>query len=171
LDPFATLGLPRTFDVDLASAERSHRELSRALHPDRYVGSIATERRQALSRAVEVNEAWRVVRDPVRRAEALLALRGVDVAEDARGAPADPDFLMEMLERREALGEARRTRDLGAVRGMAGEMAKRVRDAEAALSQDLARGDDAEALRVLSELKFFRRFLDEVSTIEDELAA
>ena len=39
VDPFATLGVPRRFDVDLAAVEKTHRELSRALHPDRYVGA------------------------------------------------------------------------------------------------------------------------------------
>jgi molecular chaperone HscB len=170
MDPFATLGLPRSFDVDLVSAEKAHRDLSRALHPDRYVGAGASERRQALARAVEVNEAWRIVRDPIRRAEALLGLRGAAVAEG--GEPkASPDFLMEMLEQREALGEARAARDLGAVRRLANAIDGRAREAEASLSLGFGRGDTASLLTTLGELKFFRRFLDEVSAIEDELAA
>ncbi len=81
VDPFATLGLPRSYDVDLPAVEKTHRELSRALHPDRFVNAGASERREALSKAVEVNEAWRVVRDPIRRAEALLQLAGAAVGE------------------------------------------------------------------------------------------
>ena len=42
MDPFATLGIARAFDVDLAAVEKMHRELSRALHPDRYVGASET---------------------------------------------------------------------------------------------------------------------------------
>ena len=88
MDPFATLGIARAFDVDLAAVEKTHRELSRALHPDRYVGAPArASARAALAKAVEVNEAWRVVRDPIRRAEALLALAGVAVASDERARP------------------------------------------------------------------------------------
>ena len=53
----------------------------------------ASERRAALSKAVEVNEAWRVVRDPIRRAEALLALAGTAAGEeDAGQAGTDPSF-------------------------------------------------------------------------------
>ena len=117
MDPFATLGIARTFDVDLAAVEKMHRELSRALHPDRYVGASPSERRAALAKAVEVNEAWRVVRDPIRRAEALLALGGVVAGRRRAGAAkADPEFLMEMLEQREALAEAKASKDLEAVR-------------------------------------------------------
>jgi molecular chaperone HscB len=178
MDPFATLGIPRIYDVDLAALEKTHRELSRALHPDRYVGASASERRAALGKAVEVNEAWRIVRDPIPRAEALLRLSGVAVGE-REGTQADPEFLMEMLERRESLAEAQEARDLDAVRRMARAIHERALAVEGELSQGFsrasARASDAEALAGLlekvGELRFYRRFLEEVSAIEDELAA
>ena len=177
MDPFATLGIPRSYDVDLAAVEKTHRELSRALHPDKFIGASPSERRVALTRAVEVNEAWRVVRDPIRRAEALLKLSGVPVGEE--GEPkADPEFLMEMLEQREALAEAKHARDLAAVRRMAGTIETRARAAERELSEGFALAGDAASLagltrltRKIGELRFYRRFLEEVSAIEDELAA
>ncbi len=170
MDPFATLGLAPSFEVDLAAVEKTHRELSRALHPDRYVGAGATERRAALERAVGVNEAWRVVRDPIARAEALLRLRGVEVDEGTEP-KASPDFLMEMLERREALADARSGKDLAAVKAIADSVAALARGAEADLARRFA-GGGAEDLRAkVGELRFYRRLLDEVSAIEDELAA
>src|SRR5258708_14052283 len=96
MDPFATLGMARGFEIDLGAVERAHRELSRALHPDKFVRAGASERRAALDKAVEVNEAWRIVRDPIRRAEALLRLAGVVVVE-GRDQKTDPAFLMDML--------------------------------------------------------------------------
>ena len=105
VDPFALLGLPRRYDVDLRVAEKTHRELSRALHPDRYASAGATERREALNKAADVNEAWRIIRDPVRRAEVLFALAGVEVGETKEPKP-DPELLMEVLEKREALADA-----------------------------------------------------------------
>lgn len=170
MDPFATLGLPRSYDVDLAAVEKTHRELSRALHPDRFVGTGASERRAALARAVEVNEAWRVVRDPIRRAEALLALAGAPVSEE-KEPQADPEFLMEMLEQREALAEARQARDLPRVHSMAQAIEARARRVERELGEGFARGEAASLAGKLGELRFYRRFLEEVSAIEDELAA
>src|SRR5580692_8241770 len=114
MDPFATLGIARSYDVDLAAVEKTHRDLSRALHPDRFLGAAPSERRAALSKAVEVNEAWRIVRDPIRRAEALLTLEGAAVGEGKEPQP-DAEFLMEMLELREALAEAKAGRDLHGV--------------------------------------------------------
>jgi molecular chaperone HscB len=170
LDPFATLGIARTFDVDMAAAERAHRELSRVLHPDRFVGAAPSERRNALEKAVEVNEAWRVVRDPIRRAEALMKLAGVEIGEDREAKPS-PEFLMDMLEQREALGDARQARDVGAVRTMASSVAARVGEVEKELAIGFSRGQERELVGKLGELRFYRRFLDEVSAIEDDLSA
>ena len=47
MDPFATLGIARTFDVNLPALEKTHRELARALHPDRFAASGATERKMS----------------------------------------------------------------------------------------------------------------------------
>jgi molecular chaperone HscB len=170
MDPFETLGLPPTFEIDLAAAEKTHRDLSRALHPDRYVRASPSERRAALERAVAVNAAWRVVRDPIARAEALLKLRGVELGEGTEP-KSSPEFLMEMMERREALAEARQGKDLGALRKIASDIEVLVRATQAELSKGFAGGEAAGLRGKLGELRYYRRLLDEVSAIEDELAA
>lgn len=185
MDPFEILGLPRRYDLDMKAAEKAHRELSRALHPDRYAGAGASERKGALAKAADVNEAWRVVRDPVRRAEALIALAGVEVGDDKEPKP-DPELLMDVLDKREALADAKASRDLGKVRALSEEMEARKSKAEAVLARELGeafsaatdpshrsgvRLDSAKAaLPKLGELRFFRRFLEEASAIEEELA-
>jgi molecular chaperone HscB len=168
-DPFATLGIAPSFDVDLRALEKTHRQLSRAFHPDRFVGSTPGQKRQALARAVEVNEAWRVVRDPLRRAEALLALRGIASGEAGEPSP-DPEFLSEILEQREALAEARGARDGEAVRRLADAMRARSATIERELSAGLVAGEADELLRAIAKFRFYRRFLDEVSAAEDGIA-
>jgi molecular chaperone HscB len=169
LNPFETLGLPPRYDLDMKAAEKAHRELSRALHPDRYAGAGASERRDALAKAADVNEAWRIVRDPVRRAEALIALAGVAVGDDKEPKP-DPELLMDVLDKREALADAKAAHDLAKVRALADEMEARKAKAEDVLARELGEGGSARAaLPKLGELRFFRRFLEEASAIEEEL--
>jgi molecular chaperone HscB len=159
--------------------EARHRELSRALHPDRYAGGGAAERRQALSRAIEVNDALRVLKDPVRRAQALLARSGLSL-EEGREPQAAPAFLMDVLELREELSVAGRAKDGAAVRRLGESIAARESQVLEALALGLAplEGRDTAptepgALRGVSEklgeLRFFQRLLSEVRAIEDEL--
>jgi len=170
MDPFATLGIERRFDVDLTALEKRHRELSRAFHPDKHAGGMPSEKRAALARAADVNEAWRVVRDPVRRAEALFALAGIPVGED-REPKAAPAFLMEMMEQREALAEAQGAGDRDLVARLAEAIHARARETQTILTRVFAEpGEDlAPHLHRLGELRFYARFLDEVSAIEDLL--
>ena len=169
-DPFDTLGLPPVFELDPATLERRHRELSRALHPDRYAGRPSGERQQALGRAIEVNEAFRKLKHPVTRVEALLARHGRAVTET--NAPAvDPTLLMDVMERREALGEARRARDLVKVR----TLARVVRDREQRVLAEMGKAfvqlppDFARIEPLLGELRYHYRFLEEALAAEDEL--
>ncbi len=173
MDPFATLGIERKFDVDLSAIERTHRELSRALHPDKFASAGATERRMALAKAVEVNESWRVVRDPIRRAEALFDLAGIAVGENREPKPSGA-LLMDILEQREALAEAKQQRDMAAVHRMAESIEARARIVERELANGFARASGSKEgleplVPKLGELRFYRRFLEEVSAIEEEL--
>ena len=168
VDPFELLGVEKRFDLDLAKTEKQHRELSRALHPDRYAQASASERRAVLEKAASVNEAWRIVRDPIRRAEALFELRGVPVGETNEPKPA-PDFLMEVLDEREALSEARAKKDLERVSAIGEKMTARKNATEAKLAAGFAGDGDLKPLvPLLGELRFYRRFLEEVSAIEEE---
>jgi molecular chaperone HscB len=174
-DAFDTLGVAPTFDLDLGRVERLHRELSRTLHPDRHVGKPAGERRVVLNKAIEVNEAWRTLRDPVKRAEALFERHQIPVGETNEPA-VDPMLLMEMMEQREALADARRARDVPAITQLADAMRRRDREVTtelAAAFAKLAEHDTPDtreaALRKLGELRYVARFLEEVGDIEDEL--
>lgn len=180
MNPFELFSIPPAFELDLPTLEARHRELSRVLHPDRYVGSPAGERREALGRAIEVNEAWRTLKAPISRAEALCKLLGIGHGE-TKEPPADPMLLMEMMEQREALSDARRAKDLDAVERLASDITARQTAAHAALSAAFAALAPASApapaspvdhsalLRSLGELRYYRRFLDEANAILDEL--
>jgi molecular chaperone HscB len=167
MNPFARLGVEPKFSVDLVELERVHRELSRALHPDKHAQGLPAERRKTLEEAVAVNEAWRVVRDPLRRAEALLALRGLEV--EGPEAKPSPAFLMEMMERREEL-EAAKAKGAAALERLAAEVEvafERTRD-RLASALDEGQTGFGPAPRLLAELRFQRRLLDEIASLEDD---
>jgi molecular chaperone HscB len=168
-DAFTTLGLEPKFGIAVTDLERRHKELSKALHPDRYAAAPSAERRMALSRAIEVNEAFRKLKDPVKRAEEVLRRAGVPVGETSEPKPS-ADLLMEMMESRETLADAARKRDVATVTKLGGEMQTR----ETRLLEKLGgildgAGPKDAALPILGELRYTRRFLDEVAAQEEAL--
>ena len=177
MDPFALLGLQRRYDLDSVELERRYRELQRTLHPDRHTHAPAAERRLMLQKAVEVNEAYRTLRDDQRRAEALLAvLGGAGQGQPGPSEPADPELLMEMMELRESLSDAKAQKNASEI----GRLAERVSAEQAALRARLSRefaalssstntpASLAAARALVHRLKYYQRFLDEVAVCEDE---
>jgi molecular chaperone HscB len=177
-DPFDTLGLEPSFSLDPELIDRRVRELGRALHPDRHATATAGQRRQALGRSIDVNEAGRALRDPIRRAEVLRKrLLGAAQAalDEAVAGKAPPELLLEMMELRESLAAAKAARDLGKVARLAAPVRDREERVLRAIDERFQGALDGTRLDLgaldgdIAELRYLRRFLDEVSLIEDEL--
>ncbi|HEX3903517.1 MAG TPA: Fe-S protein assembly co-chaperone HscB [Polyangia bacterium] len=181
IDRFAVLGLPRKFETDVAAAEAAYKDLSRRVHPDRFAKADPRARKAALARTVEINDAWRTVKDPLRRADYLLELAGFGLGGDERksGSPtaatkkvtAPPAFLVEILELREELGEAQQANDAVKVAFMAGEMRARAAEAMKTIAGALEAGRFEEGARTLIALRYYQRFLDEVTAHEERTDA
>jgi len=174
-NPFEILGVDARYDLPSDELAKRHRQLSRTLHPDRYVNAPAAERRMALGRAIEVNEAFRALRDSVKRAESLARVLGLDIGETAEPAAA-PELLMEMMEAREELADAHRAKDLSKVTAIAEQMRKREERCVDALGEKFSAGKANTAklplvLPVLGELRYVRRLLDEADAFEEHLSA
>jgi molecular chaperone HscB len=172
MNPFEVLGFSPGYDIAADQLARRHRELSKVLHPDKFTGSGGGERREALSRAVEVNEAFRILRDPVRRAEAIFSLSGIAVGE-TNEPKAAPNFLMEVMEQREALEDAKASGDTAAVRALGDGIAAQTTRVVEELGQGFASAQgDAEKLRallpLLGKLRYARRFQEELEALLEE---
>jgi molecular chaperone HscB len=175
-DPFDILGLAPRYDLELELVETRHRALSRVLHPDRHASEPPGVRRQALSSAIAVNEAFRVLSDPVLRAEALLLRLGVKL-EQADEKPAAPAFLMQVLELREELADAQHRGDAGAVERLGRSFDEREATIDAELCSKFGElgtravsPADVDAIgHKLGELRFVRRLHSEAAAILDEL--
>lgn len=173
LNPFAVFDLPTAFALEASELERRHLDLAKAVHPDRYAQALPAERREAANRATTVSEAYRMLRDPVKRAEAVFRAAGIAVGE-TKEPKASPAFLMEVMEQREALADARAANDAAAILRLTEALQEMESAALAELSQKLhlRSGTDGDALLPLlprlAELRYYRRFLEEAErALED----
>ena len=164
-DAFDILGIEPQFDLELPVVEKRHRDLSRTLHPDRFSSASPGARRLALSRAIDVNEAWRKIKDPITRAELLLHRAAVPVGELSEPKPA-PDLLMEMMEAREKLSDLLKARDERGIESLKASMSQKkiacLRDIASAFNSS----SPAKALPVLGALRYICRLLDEIGAVD-----
>src|SRR3954469_17973052 len=154
-DKFAILGLAPSFD-EPPGLDEKFRTLSRKLHPDRFARATPQERRYSLEQTTQLNDAYKTLRDPVRRAEHLLALRGIN------GEPKmSPEFLEETLEDREKLLEAKTS---GQPLDQLASGVREKRDQTLRQVRELVQrgGDLAEAAELLARMRYYARYLDEV---------
>ncbi len=109
-DHFALFDLPRAFRHDASTLDRRYRELQARVHPDKFAHAVDAERRLSLQWATRVNEAYQTLKKPLSRAQYLLSLSGEDVGADSNTAMPS-EFLIEQMEWREAVAEARIARE------------------------------------------------------------
>ncbi len=100
---FRFFDLPDHLNIDLADLEKRYYALSRKWHPDRYARKSEAERSEAEQNTALLNDAYRTLKDPVRRAEYVLAENGLAAAQQS----APPDLLEEVFELNMALEEIR----------------------------------------------------------------
>lgn len=108
-DYFALLDLPQKLHVDGEALEKKFHQLNWKLHPDNFVNAPESERTISAERSSQVNDAYRTLRDPIRRVEYLLQRAGVR-KEGTTKQQAPPELLEEVFELNESLDELREAR-------------------------------------------------------------
>src|SRR6266403_4675221 len=118
-DYFSLFGLPRKLWIEMSTLEKKFLELSWKLHPDKFVNASPADQELALKGSSELNDAYRVLRDPVARVEYLLEIEGMR-KEGEHKQQAPPELLEEVFELNESLDELREAKasgaDLGALK-------------------------------------------------------
>jgi molecular chaperone HscB len=163
-DHFALFALPARFALDADALEAAHKAVQSTVHPDRYAAGSAAERRVAMQWAARANEAYRTLKSPLARAAYLCERAGVPIeAETNTAMPAA--FLLQQLEWREALDEARvgGAPLAGLAATVAAERARVLRDIGTALDE---RADVGAAAALVRQLMFLDKFRDEVASAE-----
>lgn len=133
---FRFFGLDPKLSIDLPELQKRFYELSRQWHPDRFSRKSAQEQSQALEATAILNDGYRTLKDPVKRAEYLLTEEGFPIAEQ-RSKDVPPELLEEVFELNMMLEElksgdedakpqleAAKERFLGVRAGVDGELEK-----------------------------------------------
>ena len=159
---FDLFHLPAQFALDDAALDTAYRAVRTQVHPDRFAAAGDAQKRIAMQWATRANEAYRTLRDPLKRATYLLSLRGVDIGAENNTAM-EPPFLMQQMEWREGIEDAAAARNVDALDALLAELRDEKRARLARLGTLLDSGADQAAAEAVRQLMFIERVASEVS--------
>ncbi len=118
---FSLFNLPQQFNIDIKTLEVNFRKIQSESHPDRFVSGTTSEKLHAMQTATLANEAYVTLKAPALRAAYLLGLQGIDATPETN-TKMPADFLMQQMEWREALEDAKQAKNIDDLEALQKEM-------------------------------------------------
>ena len=123
------------FNIDLSSLETNFRTIQSASHPDRFVTATNAQKIHSMQTATLANEAYQTLRSPALRAAYLLALQGINATSETN-TKMPHDFLMQQMEWREALDDAKHAKDMHVLENLLTEMQLEAKNLQTELTEN-----------------------------------
>jgi molecular chaperone HscB len=169
---FQLFGIDVSFNIDLNQLSQTYQTLQKAIHPDRFAHVSSQEQLMAVQKSAEINDAYQTLKSPLKRAEYILNLRGVDMPNEQQSF-SDNAFLMQQMELREMLEDVKFANDIEQALNNAQQMlAKEYQDLLVLMSSQILDNNPATNLLAcdnLRKLKFYQKLNVEVERLEDRL--
>lgn len=161
---FTLFQLEPQFDIDTDSLEQNYRTLAARFHPDRFASASAFEQKQAVMMSSTVNEAYRTLKNPTDRAAYLLRQQGID-ADAPEHTSFAPEFLMQQMEWRETLAEARGGQDQTALPALNKEISGAQQELWRDLREAFRRQQYEDAAQLVRQGRFLDKLKKEISNL------
>ena len=168
-NPFALFDLPVAFQVDSASLNERYLALQKSLHPDNFSAASAQEQRLAIQKSAEINDALRILKDPIARADSIIAINTGEQENPEEKSNKDIGFLMQQMEWRETLENIENRKDTDELTAFAQEI-NQIRHAilsELSTALDAQQWDIARA--ITDKLRFIKKLQTEIERVEETL--
>ncbi len=169
---FQLFGIENSFDVDLNQISSFYQSLQKAVHPDNFAHATEQEQRVAVQKSSQINDAYQTLKSPLKRAEYILTLRGVDMPNE-QNTFSDNSFLMHQMELREMLGEIKLSDDIDSALLEAQQvLATETQELFSVMQQQINENNSADnvlACDNLRKLKFYEKLHVEIDRLEESL--
>ena len=163
---FERLGVEYSFDVDVSALDQLYFDLQRQLHPDRFANCTPKEKALSQQQATALNDAYEILKDPLRRADYMVHVQGIDVLPEGCNLVQDQSILIEAMEMRERLETVEALADLNVI----------AKESKAAIEKVIGqlstvfRDDDVEAAcKLTTRLKYLHKMMGEVRHVRARL--
>lgn len=168
-NPFALFDLPVAFQVDSALLNERYLALQKSLHPDNFSAASAQEQRLAMQKSAEINDALRILKDPITRADSIIAINTGETENPEEKSNNDIDFLMQQMEWRETLENIENRQDTDELTAFTQE----INQIRHAILSELSTAFDAQqwdiARAITDKLRFIKKLQAEIERVEETL--
>ncbi|XP_008560840.1 iron-sulfur cluster co-chaperone protein HscB [Microplitis demolitor] len=165
LNYFEILGVEKSFDINVTDVQTKYRKLQSKLHPDKFGNKSKKEQQYSEFISSLLNKAYATLSNPLDRGMYLLKLNNLSTPEGTTDL--DPVFLMEIMERNEAIEEA------GADKDKIDKLSKENHEILTTLSKEVSEafknGDIKKAHFLLLKMKYFTSIDDRLKNLRRNL--
>ncbi|MFD0966314.1 Fe-S protein assembly co-chaperone HscB [Seminibacterium arietis] len=167
-NPFALFDLCVDFNLDLSQLTDRYLNLQKSLHPDNFADSTPQEQRLSMQKSAEINDAFQCLKDPIRRAEAIIQLGlGENLCEQKTNQ--DITFLMQQMQWREQLEHIEHKKDVAQLVAFCKAVESENYEILSQLTTALSAKNWTEAQKLTDRLRFIKKLFVEIERIEDKL--
>lgn len=167
-NPFTLFDLPVDFQLNNDLLSSRYLSLQKSLHPDNFAHCSPQEQRLAMQKSAEINDALQVLKDPISRADAIIAIHTGEQKDLEQTRHHDMAFLMQQMEWRERLEEIEQAQDLTQLMDFSAEVETTKREFLTEISTALSAQNWQDASQLVDNLRFIRKLTENISQLEEK---
>ncbi|EEY68151.1 uncharacterized protein PITG_04539 [Phytophthora infestans T30-4] len=166
-DYFEMFKVPKNFNLEQRSIEKTYWNLQKRLHPDLYGSKSEFEKELSAVNAAVINDAYKMLKKPNTRVKYLLALHGIDALGETASTAVDPELLMQTMEIRERIAEAL---DVDTLHEIRKEVSEHIDTIINKLGEVYDKDQDLESTKQYAvELQYMVKCAEEIDVREEKL--
>ncbi len=168
-NPFVLFDLPVCFELDQAALSARYLALQKSLHPDNFAHSSSQEQRLAMQKSAEINDALQILKDPISRADSIIAIHCGEHPHTEEKSNHDMTFLMQQMAWREQLEQIENSQDSDELTAFARQIEQTRNEILSEISTALSAQNWQQAKIINDRLRFVKKLAMEIERIEEQL--
>ena len=164
---FELFQLPIKLPIDSGQLTVNYQQLQRQYHPDNFAQATDNEKVAIIQKSAMINDGYQTLKNPLKAAEYLLFLQGVDVATE-QNIIHDADFLMEQFSLREKLDDIESQNNIELLDDFHSEISQREKQVYQQLLDDISQQNWQAALNQIYKIRYLARLIEQIEKLQEK---
>ena len=164
---FELFQLPIQLPIDNGQLTTNYQQLQRQYHPDNFAQATDNEKVAIIQKSAMINDGYQTLKNPLKAAEYLLSLQGVDVATE-QNIIHDADFLMEQFSLREKLDDIESQNNVDLLDDFHSEITQRKKNVYQQLMDYISQQDWQSAVNQIYKIRYLARLIEQIEKLQEK---